>query len=207
MTRPNRKLLRKLRDKEYRHEFLSASVRGGVAYQMQSLRRQDGSSQQRFSAKVGKTQTQISRLEDTEYPGCTVQTLIDVASALGVGLLIKFVSLDVMLRETEDSSDASFAVVPVDAMDLDGPDEAAAQPVVQYAYDFNMGNSFAADSVGTSEGDVLWLNNHRPLASMIYGRAEARNSEKFIQTTLTSDLLPSMSRSRSRRSKSAMTGT
>lgn len=195
MTPPNRKLLRKLRDKEYRHEFLSASVRGGVAYQMQSLRRQDGSSQQRFSAKVGKTQTQISRLEDTEYPGCTVQTLIDVASALGIGLVIKFVSLDVMLRETEDSSDSAFAVVPVDQMELDGPDEAEAnaKPVNVAApkkwkiQSFELGATNAAliDTADSLRGGYQWLLNQdkSKSASTTFRRGEAPTIGNFTLTT------------------------
>ena len=111
MTRRNKQLLEKLRDKEYREEFLNTTVHGGIAYQVQALRRREGSTQKEFADTVGKTQTQISRLESADH-SANVQTLIDIAAALGVGLLVRFVDLSEMLERTEDMSDAALLVKP-----------------------------------------------------------------------------------------------
>ena len=113
------KLLQKLKDQEYRAEFLDVTVRGGIAYQMQALRRQHCSSQHDFATRVGKKQTQISRLESTEYGGVTVQTLIDIANSLGIGLIVRFVDLREMIDRTEDMADAALRVVPIEELALE----------------------------------------------------------------------------------------
>lgn len=124
--RRNRKLLEELKDREYREEFLNASVRGGIAYQMQALRRQENCTQEEFAEKTGKKQSQIARLESTEYGGVSVQTLIDIAASLGIGLLVRFVDFAEMLERTEDMSDAALMATPIDKLRLDDP--ATTQP-------------------------------------------------------------------------------
>lgn len=120
----NKRLLEELRDREYREEFLSATVRAGIAYQVQVLRRQDGSTQKEFADKTGKKQTQISRLESTESGGVAVQTLVDIAAALGIGLVVRFVDLAEMLERTEDMSDAALQAKTIEQIVADAADAA-----------------------------------------------------------------------------------
>jgi transcriptional regulator with XRE-family HTH domain len=84
--------LKKFKDKTYRDSYLQTQVRGGIAYQIRALRDKFGLSQTDFATKVGKKQSVISRLESTEYGRVSVQTLLDVACALDVALLVRFVS-------------------------------------------------------------------------------------------------------------------
>lgn len=110
---PRNKLLRKLQDKEYRDEFLETTVRGSIAYQMQALRRALGLTQQEFADAIGKKQTQVWRLESTEYSG-SVQTLIEVASSLGIGLSVRFVDYPELIERSEDMSDTALTVTTID---------------------------------------------------------------------------------------------
>jgi transcriptional regulator with XRE-family HTH domain len=98
----------KILDKEFRDEFLSSAVRLGISIQTQVLR--GNRSQKEFAAVTGKTQTQISRLENAKSGGVSLQTLIDIASALNIGLSVRFVDYDTMLDQVNDMSDQALQV-------------------------------------------------------------------------------------------------
>lgn len=92
-------------DKDYRDGYMHTRVRAGIAYQMQALRRKFGLSQSEMATRTGKTQSVVSRLENTEYGKVSVQTLLDVASSLDVALLVQFVSYPEFLNRSADMSD------------------------------------------------------------------------------------------------------
>ncbi|WP_441228077.1 helix-turn-helix domain-containing protein [Tardiphaga sp. 20_F10_N6_6] len=94
--------LRKFAQKIYRDGYLRTQVGGGIAYQIQALREKLGLTQTEFAEITGKKQSVISRLEDTSYGKVTVQTLLDIACATDVALVVKFVSYPDFLRQTED---------------------------------------------------------------------------------------------------------
>jgi transcriptional regulator with XRE-family HTH domain len=96
--------LKKFAQKIYRDGYLQTQIRGGIAYQIQALREKFGLTQIEFAKATGKTQSVISRLEDTEYGKLSVQTLLDIACAMNVALVVKFVSYPDFLTQTEDMS-------------------------------------------------------------------------------------------------------
>lgn len=100
----DRKDLAKFDRKAYRDGYLQAKIRGMIAYQMQALREKTGLNQTDFAKKLGKTQSVVSRLEDTEYGRVSVQTLLDVACALDIALVVKFASYPDFLFQTRDAS-------------------------------------------------------------------------------------------------------
>lgn len=86
--------------KAYRDGFLETDVKGGIAYQIQALREKTGLSQAAFAEKTGKKQSVISRLEDTEYGAVNVNTLLEIAKALDIGLQVRFCDyIDVLERD------------------------------------------------------------------------------------------------------------
>jgi transcriptional regulator with XRE-family HTH domain len=102
--------LTRFQRKSYRDGYLQSHVRGGIAYQIQALRDQLGLTQTDFAARVGKPQSVISRLENTEYGKVTVQTLLDIACSLDVALLVLFVSYPEFLERTQDMTAAGLQV-------------------------------------------------------------------------------------------------
>ena len=94
----------KFANKFYRDGFMQTQVRSGIAYQIQALREKEGLSQTAFAELTGKKQSVISRLEDTEYGKVSIQSLLDIASALNVALLVRFVSYPEFLERTQDMS-------------------------------------------------------------------------------------------------------
>jgi transcriptional regulator with XRE-family HTH domain len=92
--------LQKFSSKKYRDGYLQSRVRGYIAYQVQALREQLGLTQAGFANLTGKQQSTISRLEDTEYGRVSVQTLLDIACAANVALIVKFASYPDFLDQT-----------------------------------------------------------------------------------------------------------
>jgi transcriptional regulator with XRE-family HTH domain len=100
--------LRKFTDDAYRVSYLEAHVKGGIAYQIQALREKLGLNQTQFGALIGMPQPVVSRLEDTEYGSVNVNTLLQIANRLGIGLNVSFCSFETVLGT--NVSPAAFAV-------------------------------------------------------------------------------------------------
>jgi transcriptional regulator with XRE-family HTH domain len=87
-------------DKEYRDSYIDGLVKGRIALQIKALREKAGLSQKEFGSRIGKLQSVVSRLEDTEYGSVSINTLLDIAKALDVALDIKFYDyVDMLLTD------------------------------------------------------------------------------------------------------------
>jgi transcriptional regulator with XRE-family HTH domain len=89
--------LQKFLDDAYRASYLDGHIKGSIAYQMLALREKEGRNQTQFGELIGKPQSVVSRLEDAEYGGVNVNTLIEIASRLGIGLLVRFCDFETLL--------------------------------------------------------------------------------------------------------------
>jgi transcriptional regulator with XRE-family HTH domain len=89
--------LQKFLDDSYRESYLEAHVKGSIAYQIQALREQASLNQTEFGELIGKPQSVVSRIESTEYGGANVNTLIEIANRLKIGLQIRFCDFETVL--------------------------------------------------------------------------------------------------------------
>lgn len=95
-----------MQNKEYRDSYVSANLKNGLAHQIRTNRELRNLSQTELAAKCGvKTkQEAISRLEDPAYGNYSINTLLKIAAALDVALLVKFVPFSKFLIETADKT-------------------------------------------------------------------------------------------------------
>ena len=101
------RLLEQLKNKEYRDAFVAEMISTGIPFQLRALRKQRNWSQQKMSEETGMMQERISVLEDPNYGKLTLTTLKKVASALNIGLLVRFVPIsDLVKWELKLSSDS-----------------------------------------------------------------------------------------------------
>lgn len=91
-------------DKSFRDSFVMEHVRIGVPFQMRTLREERKWTQQDAGESAGKPRNVISRLEDPGYGTMSIKTLLEMASAFDVGLLVKFVPFSRLLKEHDDVS-------------------------------------------------------------------------------------------------------
>ncbi len=107
VTNGRRKVLvEKLKDKKYRDSYVRATISHGIAHQVRVNRELRKLSQKALAEKCGSrtTQVAISRLEDPSNEGFTLNTILKVASALDVAVLVRFVPYSKFLLETADKS-------------------------------------------------------------------------------------------------------
>ena len=84
-------LATELRDPEIRQHTVESQIRIGVPFQLRAMREKRGWTQETLAEKLGTTQNTVSRLENPRTSKPTITTLLRVASAFDVGLLVRFV--------------------------------------------------------------------------------------------------------------------
>ena len=101
-----------LRDREYREAYVEGHVKSYIPFQLRAIREKLRLTQKAFAERIGKPQSVVSRLENTEYGKVTVQTLLDIARRLDIALVVKFASFREFLAAYADLSADVMAVEP-----------------------------------------------------------------------------------------------
>ncbi len=112
------KLAKGMSDVESRHLQVSADAHVGIPLQIRVMREARGWNQTKLAEKIGTTQNAISRLESGSYGKPNVKTLLRLAKAFDVALLVKFVSFSRFVRTLDEMSVTS-VVVPSFGEDKD----------------------------------------------------------------------------------------
>ncbi len=99
-----------LSDLESRHLQVSADVNVGIPLQIRVMREAKGWNQTTLAEKIGTTQNAISRLESGSYGRPNVKTLLRLAEAFDVALLVKFVPFGRFARALDEMSATSVAI-------------------------------------------------------------------------------------------------
>ncbi len=94
-------LREEFKDKEYKYGYVEGHTDLRIALQLKLLRTKRGLTQKRLAELVGTQQPGVARVEDVNYRGWTVETLKIYARALGVNLVVKFVTDEEILDDME----------------------------------------------------------------------------------------------------------
>ena len=88
------KIIKELKNKEYRDAFVSAHIDTGIPFQVRALREQRGLTQKELAERVGMKQERISAIENPNYKNAfTLSTLKRLASAFDIALIVRFVPI------------------------------------------------------------------------------------------------------------------
>jgi transcriptional regulator with XRE-family HTH domain len=99
-----------LKDRAYREAFIGSQVFTTIPYQVRALRKQNRLDQNALAAKTGMKQSRISAIENPSGNGLTLDTLIRLAAAFDVGLMVRFVPFSELLKKSDDFEPDSFTV-------------------------------------------------------------------------------------------------
>jgi transcriptional regulator with XRE-family HTH domain len=179
--------LQKFLDDLYRVSYLDSHVKGSIAYQIQALRETEGLNQTQFGALIGKPQSVVSRLEDTEYGSVNVNTLLQIANRLKIGLDIRFCNFETILNA--DVSPAALTVEKINETIGRLLAAASPQPTKNVVV--------SADIVATIQGSSVWQtpplpNQQQPL--QVFQGSGTRNFGTSIPTPVSPQWDPSISR-------------
>ena len=97
-------LVEELQNKKFRDAYVAEHVKTSVPIQIYILREQRHWNQTQLAERAKTTQTVISRLEDPDYGRLSISSLLKLASAFDVALLVKFVPFTRLFEEFEDTS-------------------------------------------------------------------------------------------------------
>lgn len=93
----NLELLSELEIPEYHDYFVASQLNKGFSFQMRALRSSQDLTQKQLAELSGTKQSVISRTETNGVSNLSVKTLLKLASAFNVGLVLRFVSLEHLL--------------------------------------------------------------------------------------------------------------
>ncbi len=87
-----RKLVKELSNKEYRRGFVEGHAKDTIAFQVRQLRKGRGWEQRDLAKALGnpKLQPMVSRYENPDYGRYSIATLLDLATAFDVALVVRF---------------------------------------------------------------------------------------------------------------------
>jgi transcriptional regulator with XRE-family HTH domain len=94
------KLLGELADPSYRRAYVEGNAKDTVAFQLRRMRISREWEQKDVAARLGnsKLQPMISRYENPDYGKYSVTTLLDLANAFDVALVVRFVKFSELVR-------------------------------------------------------------------------------------------------------------
>lgn len=95
MMNTNSKMFQKLKDPEYRRLFIVGQIKHGFSNQVRALRKaRNNMTQQKLAELAGTTQTVISRIEKNGAEKMSVQSLLNIANAFDVALVVRLEPID-----------------------------------------------------------------------------------------------------------------
>lgn len=102
--------------KEYREAFVAAHVRNGIAFQLRAMRNGRGWDQKELARVLGneKLQSVVSRYENPDYGRFSVSTLLDLAKAFDVALMVRFAPFSELVNWDSNISTDSLDVPSFD---------------------------------------------------------------------------------------------
>ena len=91
-SNPKLDLLRELENREYRRGFVEGHAKDTIAFQIRQLRKAEGWEQRDLARELGnpKLQPMISRYENPDYGKYSITTLLELAAAFDVALIVRF---------------------------------------------------------------------------------------------------------------------
>ena len=98
MINNKNKLIARLKDKQYRDGFVSAHIKIGIPFQIRALRERKGWTQKELAERVGTKQAWIAQIENPNYSGFSMKTLLKLASVFDIGLIVRFVPISNLVK-------------------------------------------------------------------------------------------------------------
>jgi transcriptional regulator with XRE-family HTH domain len=102
MSKTTSKRWDKLREKDYREEFVAAAARRAIPFQIRAMLRQRGWTQEELARRAQLTQGAVSRAADPSYGKLTLHTIIRIAAGFDVAFIGRFVTFSDLDRYFRD---------------------------------------------------------------------------------------------------------
>ena len=107
-------LLADLEDPQYRQAYIEGHAKDTIAFQLRRMRISRGWEQKDVAARLGnpKLQPMVSRYENPDYGKYSVASLIELAKAFDVALVVRFAPLNELVRWDMHKAEATLNPAP-----------------------------------------------------------------------------------------------
>ncbi len=114
IVRETSQLIEKLKNWKYLEAYIRATINVNLPSQIRALRLKQELTQESLANKAQMKQPRISAMEKPGATKFNIETLVRLAAAFGVGLIVKFVPFSEMLAWENEFSQDRFNVVTFD---------------------------------------------------------------------------------------------
>ena len=111
------------KSKRYREEFVAAQVKRGIPFQVRTLIKALGLSQEELARRAGLTQGVVSRAANPGYGNLTLNTIIRIAAGFDVAFIGKFVPFSELAKWFAELSEDAIVVKGFEEEDRDFREE------------------------------------------------------------------------------------
>ena len=98
------KLFKRLKDRKYRDRFISGEIKRLIPFQLRALRASRKWTQAQLGNEASMPQTVISRIENGNAASLSIKTLLKLASAFDVALVVRFEPIDNLIHWVDTMS-------------------------------------------------------------------------------------------------------
>ena len=103
------KLFKRLKDRKYRERFISGEIKRVIPFQLRALRASRKWTQAQLGTEASMPQTVISRIENGNAASLSIKTLLKLASAFDVALVVRFEPIDTVIKFVDTMSPESIS--------------------------------------------------------------------------------------------------
>ena len=114
------RMVSKLRDPAYRKAYVSSQINVGIPFQVRSLLKNRGWTQEQLSDRAGMLQPRISAILKPGRGGLNIETLRRLAEAFDCGLMVRFAPFSELIDWSEQFDPESFDVERFETEDKRG---------------------------------------------------------------------------------------
>lgn len=100
----NSNLFQRLKDKNYRNQFIAGEVRRTIPFQLRALRGERKWTQADLGKEAEMPQTMVCRIENGDAASLSIKTLLKLASAFDVALVVRFEPIDSLIDWVDNLS-------------------------------------------------------------------------------------------------------
>ena len=126
-----KKTFERIENKSRRSQYLANQIRLGLRFQMRALRKARGNmTQDELAKSIGSQQTAISRVENHNADRLSIPTLLKLAEAFDVGVVVRFEPIDDLVEWYDGLSPEKLAPRPSEEIIAEALDDKEAPPKI-----------------------------------------------------------------------------
>ena len=127
MMNINSKMFRKIKDRDYRRRFIFGQIKTGIPFQLRTLRNAREMTQKDLGEAAKIPQTVVSRIENGTGENLSIKTLLKLADAFDVALVIRFEPIDKLVDWVDNLSPEAMSPEPSEKILAEAERKALAQ--------------------------------------------------------------------------------